>query len=1041
MGKGLGIGCLVRNTKLQHDLKDLVEYIAYNRVANNIDAGIASVYNDIRKSGIEVDIQTIGHIYNNALPKSYAQFTSDIEVNDFVLKNYSDAIRRAALLESQNVNKEIGQDKPELAIVNGLLNMFYNNMVGDTVTMSDMRKMQDVLWKGIQRKLQIDDKAQPNTREEWKPILEKALGYDKLGMTDVNGHLNSIADLYDSMKRQLEAASWDLVYTADYNDVEKWLDMVDELRASTYSLLFSKGEAKDFITSMMKEAGFGKEVNKTFPDGTKGKDTIIDWYKLSTETNSVQDIRENVENVLAGHGYSQSVIDGVKDSFEQEFFDLHARTLEYKLKELDRREGAIDRVVKSKSDLKRLSELNNLGIFDSSHDKLLNHVVGISDIQQQDLDDIQKLAQSASDLYREIDKKYGSDIFASSALQSIQRSIDRIIQRNINNKTLLLKIVSAVKNFFDIYMTSLLMSPLTITENFLSGIKEIAAPLFLGKAKLSKADRQLYGAILSDVIKRGQSFGEEVGSFAPRELYSNSLQYKWKGATKTELAESILNVIMTPARIGLLGFDSANKAVITNKTFYNSIYTALRQQGKTEQEATEILSEALHGKSLEQAAVDAEQILTNLNKNLPVNARIPINNATITRLANDLVKANLNSDGAVTTDLIESALKGSYHVAGYGLGHEPNNFLSRGVKGIRDASIKKEQSFIENKQWNRLAWQRLKNTYVNSMILRFTGGATNWVVLRAQSGLGLGLLTGFMGHWNSELDFTDKNKMQESITERLNSRNQIGRALTGISYTLLGYGIGYALMAGGGDDREKKNKRIKDLKKLGKLTSVEKEELETLEKGNTWYKQVKNNYEGSRLFKKVAPDLMLLNYYMDTDNNSMLGALHYVQNTSGLGSDFSTSGKIENAMKAVRGGDIDAAKGQLASIAGGSISVPVWRAYKEWYKLGSWIGGNDVTTDFKKPTNFSEGLWGGGMLEDLGVYRRNSNITMLPGIGFKSYEKFKKLGIERMDDLKKNPEWYKATYINEKGNTEYILDKGDREKAKAAAEKWFKEMR
>ena len=75
----LDIGCLVKNTTLRNDLNDLVEYIAYERVAKNMDAGLQSIYNDIRSNGIEVDLQTVGFIYNDVLPKSYAQFDSDHE--------------------------------------------------------------------------------------------------------------------------------------------------------------------------------------------------------------------------------------------------------------------------------------------------------------------------------------------------------------------------------------------------------------------------------------------------------------------------------------------------------------------------------------------------------------------------------------------------------------------------------------------------------------------------------------------------------------------------------------------------------------------------------------------------------------------------------------------------------------------------------------------------------------------------------------------------------------------------------------------------
>lgn len=545
----------------------------------------------------------------------------------------------------------------------------------------------------------------------------------------------------------------------------------------------------------MKEAGFAKELK----DGK----TILDWNKLANDNNSVADLRANVERVLADKGYGQEVIDGVKDSFENEFNDLHARVMEYRLNTMSNKEEALGKAVPGKSDLKRLAELNNLGIFQSAHDKLLSSVIGISDIQQDDLDDLEQLAQAASNLYRVIDKEYGSDVFASSAFQSIQRSIDKIITRNLNDKSLILKLVTAIKNFFDIYMTGLLMAPLTIAENFLSGIKEVSTPLW-GKAKLNSTDRQVYAAILSDVTKRGQSFGEEVGSFAPRELYSNSLQYKWKDATPKELFESVLNIFMTPGRIGLLGFDSANKAVLTNKIFYNASYQALKQNGKTDAEAKDILSTALNGKSFENAKAEAKGILDNLNTELPANSKIPVNKSTIVRLANDLVKANLNSHGGITTEMIENSLKGGYHVAGYGLGHEPNNIVSKQIKSIRDEYAKKETQIIKDKKWNELAWHRAKSTFVNSMILRFTGGATNWMYLRVQSGLGVGLATGFLGKWNSELDFTDKNTIIQSIKDREGSRNMIGRSMTGIVYTGLGAVAMYALSAGSGDDEEKK---------------------------------------------------------------------------------------------------------------------------------------------------------------------------------------------------------------------------------------------
>lgn len=1029
-----GISCLIKNTALQQDVKDLIEYLAYTRVSKNENASLSSIYNDIRKSGIEADLQSVGYLYNEALPKQYQNFQSDLEVNDYILKSYTDAIQRAALLEPTEKEKQIGEDKPEIAVVNGILNMFYNANTDNEQTQTDMRKMQEALWKGVQRKLALPENQKPKTQEDWKDVLNKALGYEKLGITDLNGRLNSISDLYEAMKVQLEDAGKQLLAKGDYATVERWYDMVDQLRATTYGILFSKDEAADLLNGLMKQAGFGKEL--------KNGKTIIDWNKLSGESGSIQQLRDNVDRVLTDNNYPRNVIEGVKTSLENEFNDLQAKMLEYKIKELQKRQDAIGRVVNSKSDLKRLAELNNLGIFNGTHDRLLNHLIGVSDLQAQDIADLKQLAQAASELYRHIDKNYGNDVFGSSAFQALQRNIDSIIARNINNKSGLNRVIAAIKNFFDLYLTSLLMAPLTITENLISGLKEIAAPYLFGKSKLNKEDSKLYFAVLKDVTARGQAFGEEVGSFAPRELYSNTLKYKYDPRHKVKsIAEGLIHTIMLPARVGLLGFDSANKAVITNKTFHNAMFKALTQNGKSKEEAAKILNEALHGQKYEDAKVQAKDILEKTNDTLDEKFKIPVSNATVTRLANDLVKANLNSNGGITNDVIEAALKSSYHVAGYGLGHEPNNILSKGVKGVRDGMATKERELIDGKKWNELAWHRGKSLFVNSMVLRFTGGATNWVYLRAQSGIGVGLLTGFLGKWNSKIDFADKESLQDSIRERQNSRNQIGRALGGIAYTALGYTLKYILTSGGEDEREKAKKRLELLSKKKTHTEKEKAEIEDLKIESNVYKTIKSGYEGNRLFKKIAPDAMLLNYFLDTDRNTFLGTLAYVQNTTGLGNQYSTSAKIQDAADAAVKNDYDAARGSLSTIIGDRMGVPAWRAYKEWGKLFSWIGGGVPSSDFKKPTTFAEGLFGGGALEDLGFYKRDSRITLLPGIGYKTSLKFEEqYGLKTMSDLKKKKGWYDLKDKDSKSGDAYILDKDDRVKAKAAQERYEKSI-
>ena len=1040
-----GVTCLAKNTQLQQDLKDIVEYIAYDRIANGKDASLSSVYNVIRKSGIEIDLQSVGYIYNETLDKNYQQVMSDQEVNDYMLKSFNDAIKRAALLEQRNSKEEqIGDNAPEIYVTNGIMNMFYNSEMPNEDIQSDMLKMQNALWKGVQRKLKLPDNQKPKNNDQWKDVLGKALGYEQLGMTDLNGRLNSISDLYNAMRDELNEAISEARQQADPATFDRLNEMINGLEASTYSLLFSGKEARKLLDDMMKDAGFGKEL--------KNGKTIIDWNKLAGDIGSVQDIRDNVERVLSDNGYSQDVIDGVKNALVDEFTELQTRILEKADKELSKREKALERVPASKSDLRRLAELNNLGIFNGTHDRVLYDLLGVGELQQEDIQDLKQLAQAASNLYREVDKNYGGEVFASRQFQSLQRFIDSIIARNINNKTKLLKTLSLIKNFFDVYLTGLLTGPLTILENLWSGVKEMFVPTIMG-AGLNKQDVKLYWKMLADVTSRGQQFGEEIGSFAPRELYVNTLSWKWKGGTVKEKAESLLFALTVPARVGLLGFDSANKVTITNKTFKNAILSALTQNGMTKEDAKKFINEALYGQSFEDAKTQARELMEKTNNDLPDKYKIPVNNNTITTLANDLVKANLNANGAITKEVLEAAYKSSYHVAGYGLGHEANNPASRQIKSWRSDLRKEEERLAKEKKWDKLAMHRLKATFVNSIIIRFAAGATNWLYLRIQSA-GLGLATGFMGDWNKDIDFESKETIQQSIKDIQNARNKIGRALVGISYMTLSYMLYYAL-SGGADDDDKKNKLAElnkkrdELKKTNyrefdggagekaqKISDIDKD-IKLLEESTSLMKKIKNNWMGSRLFKKVSPDVLLLHYYLDTEKNKYSGVVKFVQGSYGLGSQYSTDAKITEAGKLYWKEDVDAGNGMLSSIAGDRFGIPLWRAGKDWFKLGKWIGDGKVASDFEAPHNFADGLWGGGMLEDLGLYDKDPAITILPGIGGKGYEKFKAKGITNMSDLKGN--WWETTFTDESGNDKYILNATDRVKAKEAAEKYKQE--
>lgn len=1218
--------CLLKDTPLKDALFDIVEFTAYQRLKAGKNASLSSVYADIRKAGVEVDLPTVGEIYLNVLPRNDAAFDSDLDVEDFTLKTFNDAINNLIPAGEDQEDLvltgrvEIGKQKPEAAVVEFLLKALYMDVADDQRTTSDMRKLQDALWRGMQRKLGKLSTKTP-TKKDMQDLIDESLGWENLGVEDVNGRLNSISDLFNSMRNELAKAAEDVRAGATIDVVERFNEYVKGLENASYNMLFSQAAAKQVRNEALINAGFGK----TLSNGNK----ILDWNKLAAYNGSVSDLRENAHKAFEDAGYSQDVIERLKDTLEQEFYDLRAdiiskqqkapnkfaqegeklvleeaglnqllggktmgqwikdqqvETVEQvsekaytaleqtkyipsvKKKIVDRLQSffndnyakvnnaeaqrAIDDILgdqlpiewikqngiqnqdelyaaldtalqgrnispqndaairaefnrlldidqraerelrnrerqsnkeyqPKKTDLRRLVELYHLGVFNRNHDKLLYDILGVDSIKQEDINDIEMLSAAASDLSRRVVDVNGynltSDQFVARRLQFIQRAIDSIIERNISNKSKTLSIIRAVANFMDLMLTGLLSAPLTMIQNMFSGVKSVLTGLRFGTTKESivedngqfyiesafgrsqpyatraearsnltdltgktKQSLELYGAMLKEATLTGQAYGEEIGSFATRELFANTLRWKWgegllgKGTTLKDKAKSVLFALTVPSRIGLLAFDSANKVALTNKTFYNMVYNSLISRNIDKDLAAQFMNEALYGQKFKDAKAMARRIIKENNKLLKPVFRSKETESEVITLANDIVKANLTLQGSlVDTNVLESALKGSYHVAGLGLGHEPNNILSRGVKWLRDSMKRDEDRLIQDKDWHNLAAHRMKSLIVNGFMLRFIGGATNWLVLRAKEGLGLGLLTGGVGiALNKEIDFAKADSLQRQMRQREKARNDVARGMVGISYTALAYAIGYAVYGGGDDDDEKELKALQD---KNKKTDRDKARIEELLLATSVYRQIKNDISKDRPFRTLAPDVMLIQYYGDNTQGDLLsGLLNYADRTYYGNDRFSVGTKVSDAIQLYKQGDRQGAQGTMMSIIGDRVQVPYWRAFKEYYRVATnpFRGDKIPPAKYEPATSWDEGLLGGGAMQDLGIYKRDSRITLVPGVGAKSYEKFQKVGIEKMSDLEDG--WW-----NKKYQKEYILDKDDRRKA----EKFYNEYK
>ena len=62
----LKLNCLIKDTTLKSDIQDYIKDLVAIRIADNKNAKIESVYEEVRKDGIEIDAESFAHLYNEA---------------------------------------------------------------------------------------------------------------------------------------------------------------------------------------------------------------------------------------------------------------------------------------------------------------------------------------------------------------------------------------------------------------------------------------------------------------------------------------------------------------------------------------------------------------------------------------------------------------------------------------------------------------------------------------------------------------------------------------------------------------------------------------------------------------------------------------------------------------------------------------------------------------------------------------------------------------------------------------------------------------
>lgn len=1001
----LRIDCLLKDTDIAEDVKTYMQYLGASKAEKGMDASLPAIYNELRKNGIEVDLSSASKIYADVLSiQNHPSFTQRQDVEK-ISGQYFDNIARNLLLQEKTGEKQISELSPSQAVAKRLAAAFTNTVVQDTTTKSILRTMQDAYMQQAKRLVGDLPKTGEKDTRSFEEVIQQAIDKESMGyVNNATSAVNGFAELHKGAQEIMRRLTNEINNSKDPILKEQWDNYAKSFEESVHSLIFSTTEGKKVLTNALMSAEGGGFV-KTLKDGSK----LPDWKKLANNSNSITQLRENVTKAITATGFTPEIANKVANSLEKEFNELHGKIIQYGTNVLDRRQEGLseDKVPVQTSELTRLAELNNYGIFDGAHDDLLHHLLGVDATDQETRKGLKEVMQKKAQLMQMVN---GHEFLAYSLNSELQRQVTNLIEKNIADKTKVGAIARTMLNYQHLVNMGIIGNAFNMTENNISGLKEsisattniISQQGLKQGLKVFYETNRLFLSTLKDVGKGGAEYGLDNGRFnqhssiADKWSLSNLKKEDWKDITK--LPKNLATLIVAPAKTFLNGSDAAFKASIHQKTTILNLHKALTDAGMDKNAATEYLNKELFGKSIEDARDQAEYMYKKLGMEYDKNK--------IERVARNLVYSNVYSGGQIDANVIDAATKGAYHVAALGLGHAAYqyNIIARGFKALQTTSTQHYQKLLDAGKYKDAAWYRMVvDAGMVNGVLKFSHGVANWMLLRPLSA-GVGLVVGGIqkGFNKSDLiDYSNKKGLHDAFVKYADSNRQLSRAMVGISY----FGLNAAALG-----------------LYGALRT--KSEDEDQQEGNlaSAFHGIKNNPIANKFMNKVGADAALMMYLsytakhgdvMAKDYNNMQGALKYVENSMNVGQGYTIGEEIVEASK-----DLAMGSGKMRMKAMGIMGnlirntfipgggeLPFYNSFKGVYYLSK----DAVTGKSELPPFYSSYSLGSGMantaalhdidhLFHLGLF--TPPLEMLPYVGKDAMATFKFNGVESLKDMK-----------------------------------------
>lgn len=1001
--------CLIKDTQIVEDIKDILRTAATLEIDEGRTFSLPKAYSMLRQADVEVDLESVGALYEDVFDLSDGNFTSKADLDEIVGASFKDTLDNLVAMQPRHTDETTGVLAPAARVAKTLAGVFRSANVTDTHTYSLMLQMQKALEKGARRIIKNANPATPAAPADFEAILTQALDLENRGFTTLQGGINNMGDVWKEFQAEISKYQQELRNKgASRATIDAYDVMADAITNKGYELFLSTREAQDVVKGALIEAGFGRTTTRN------GQPTqALDWRKLADIGGDVNVMAQNVAKVLQDRGFSQAHIDRVNQSLQAEYVKLKQSIIEKGQAALDRRNevGASTQ----KSAAKRLAELYTYGLFNaapSQYEHLLNNLFGMSDVDQATYDKLKVFAGSLQTLYStRFNDQQLNEAQLKTAVNKIGEQIQEVLHSQQNSHSGVLRVMRIFQTFMEAGQRMILNSLKNVLlQNQISGITAKVTGKIGYNRETTKELRAQIGATASatrkDIVRNaGTYYGDLNTLFVNRGSFDNFMN---KFSDKQGY-HKFMSVLI--GRLGLDAMDSYYKVSLVEKKFIAAVVKILtdptnqasKVNGKTltKDQALSLVSGVLTGQNFENAKITARNAVRKINQQA---GRVVLSEDEnhITRMANDMVKAALVQQAKVTETQLTAAYNSAYKAAGRDLGHVPNNLISTVLKNTNawiDTGISNQ---LKTKNYGAAAALTFTQVFVRNIANPFVGGATNWIVLKLEK-MGMGIISApiysvFKGKPVDLSSEIDSGRLENRLYADFREKD-----------IWLRTGIGVA---------------VSTLLHLAAANLLE--DCESPEDADCYGAWRQRHKALSRYLDEFTPETYLAALAWKDDR-----FVEYVTNLFGRNKDFSSENQLWEAAKKWKS-DRNEAQGLVGKAVGQHANFPIpWRPAREVWTIAQEIqfirdenagripvvvkrdgkdfldkNGNVIPSpvfknDYTPSRGFWDGVMRGGLVEMIGINPKGDyELSDLPGVGAKTREKLNDLGIKSIDDLR-----------------------------------------